>query len=417
MKHLFAVLILALGLAVPAQAQDECVVVGEEPRTGLEQEPAPAGKTIFGPDDPIALNVVIGYDSDLRVQAEAAGTTVAALFEEAFKWGNEAARASGMRTRVRVFGLQEVPYTGITPAWSSILPWWKNGPGAVMRNSHGAHLALYAMSDSVMGGGGANFFTGSSQQVFSAAAIRADDPDPDDSPRAAGNGKSAFHEALGHTSGLRHSVPTDQPGEGCWWEGDNTCRGYAWYSESLGVRDIMANVQLPSGSDFIQRFSNPEKTYQGEVTGEYGFMEAAQVADENAPTIYNFVVPAGATACLDDGAGLCLLDRFYITVTWQTADGSQGWGVPVQLTDNPTTGKGGGYWWFFNQDNPEVFVKILNACSFSPYYWVFATGLTDVEVHVQVEDTAHFGEVWTMDSVLGVPFPPNTDTNAFATCP
>ena len=51
-----------------------------------------------------------------------------------------------------------------------------------------------------------------------------------------------------------------------------------------------------------------------------------------------------------------------------------------------------------------------------PAYWVFATGLTNVEVTLLVSDT-ETDTVETYINQLGVPFAPIQDTSAFATCP
>ncbi len=62
--------------------------------------------------------------------------------------------------------------------------------------------------------------------------------------------------------------------------------------------------------------------------------------------------------------------------------------------------------------------KLLNACTpaLGNHFWVFAGGLTDVEVTTTVTDTAS-GQVKTYFNPLGTPFQPITDLGAFATCP
>lgn len=73
--------------------------------------------------------------------------------------------------------------------------------------------------------------------------------------------------------------------------------------------------------------------------------------------------------------------------------------------------------WFFNPNNPELFVKIRNACV-NPFnrYWFFAAGLTNVEVTLTVTDTVH-GSSKTYRSEGGSAFPSVQDTDTFATCP
>ena len=114
--------------------------------------------------------------------------------------------------------------------------------------------------------------------------------------------------------------------------------------------------------------------------------------------------------CLTGGATLCLNDaRFKISVTWKTKAGQTGSGQAVQLTTDT------GYFWFFNQENVELTIKVLNGCSVNNRYWVFVSGLTNVEVNLTVTDTVT-GQVKTYTSPEGKTFETKLDTNAFAVC-
>ncbi|HEX7184173.1 MAG TPA: hypothetical protein VF756_20260 [Thermoanaerobaculia bacterium] len=117
-----------------------------------------------------------------------------------------------------------------------------------------------------------------------------------------------------------------------------------------------------------------------------------------------------AVGCQPTPTRLCLNGgRFAVTTTWETPQGQSGVGNAIQLTADT------GYFWFFNQENVEVVVKVLNACS-RGRYWVFASGLTNVEVELRVEDTLT-GEVRTYTNPQRTAFQPIQDTSAFATCP
>ena len=116
-------------------------------------------------------------------------------------------------------------------------------------------------------------------------------------------------------------------------------------------------------------------------------------------------------ACVQDAQTLCLSNgRYQVRTTYQTAQGQSGAGNGVRLTSDT------GYFWFFNQNNVEMVVKVLNACSLNSRYWVFAGGLTNVKVTMTVTDTNN-GTVKTYTNPLGTPFQPILDTGAFATCP
>jgi hypothetical protein len=59
---------------------------------------------------------------------------------------------------------------------------------------------------------------------------------------------------------------------------------------------------------------------------------------------------------------------------------------------------------------------VLDACVGFDRYWVFASGLTNVEVLIKVTDTETH-HVRQYFNPQGKPFAPIQDTNAFATCP
>ncbi len=102
-------------------------------------------------------------------------------------------------------------------------------------------------------------------------------------------------------------------------------------------------------------------------------------------------------------------DRFEVSVDWVTTQ-DQGEGRPVELTSDT------GYFWFFREANVEMVVKVLNACSLNDNYWVFAGGLTNVEVTMTVRDT-QTGEDKVYVNPQGTQFQPIIDTRALAVCP
>jgi hypothetical protein len=116
--------------------------------------------------------------------------------------------------------------------------------------------------------------------------------------------------------------------------------------------------------------------------------------------------------CVPDAHTLCLnRSRFAVTAHWRKASGESDDGTGVVLTGDS------GYFWFFDPANIEVIVKILDACGLAPpRYWVFAAGLTNVEVTLSVRDS-QTGSIQTYVSDQGVPFLPVQDTDAFVTCP
>jgi hypothetical protein len=110
------------------------------------------------------------------------------------------------------------------------------------------------------------------------------------------------------------------------------------------------------------------------------------------------------------GTGMCLgSSRFLVTANWQTTT-SSGHGTAIQLT--PDTG----YFWFFSSSNVEMVVKTLDGCGVNSKKWVFAGGLTNVDVTLTVKDL-QTGAVKTYVNPQSTAFQPIQDTSAFSTCP
>jgi streptogramin lyase len=118
----------------------------------------------------------------------------------------------------------------------------------------------------------------------------------------------------------------------------------------------------------------------------------------------------GPFTCEPDATTMCLNGgRFRVTAEWRSLTAS-GAGTAVPLTSDS------GYFWFFSASNVEVLVKALDGCGFNSRYWVFAAGLTDVEVTLRVTDT-QTGALRTYVNPQGTAFQPIQETSAFATCP
>ncbi len=126
---------------------------------------------------------------------------------------------------------------------------------------------------------------------------------------------------------------------------------------------------------------------------------------------FNFLRPLVApSTCAADGDTLCLSGgRFEVEAAWRTEEGG---GPATAIADTDESGR----FWFFNPNNTEVVVKLLNGCGPFDHFWVFASGLTDVEVTLTVTDT-ETGAQRIYFNPQGKDFAPVLDTAAFATCP
>ena len=119
----------------------------------------------------------------------------------------------------------------------------------------------------------------------------------------------------------------------------------------------------------------------------------------------------GALSTLD-GTETVLLqdDRFQVDITWSDFMGGSGSGQLAALSDDSAI------FYFFQPDNWESLIKVLDGCAFNNHYWVFFAAATNVEFEVTVTDTVT-GTVRTYTNPLGQTAETITDTSAFATCP
>jgi hypothetical protein len=126
---------------------------------------------------------------------------------------------------------------------------------------------------------------------------------------------------------------------------------------------------------------------------------------------FNFLTPTVApSTCATNATTLCLNGgRFKVQATWNTGTAS---GPAQVVSQNGDSGQ----FFFFDPDNTEIIVKALNACDGYGRYWVFASGLTDVEVRITVTDT-QAGRVRQYFNPQGKVFAPVQDVSAFDTCP
>ncbi len=115
--------------------------------------------------------------------------------------------------------------------------------------------------------------------------------------------------------------------------------------------------------------------------------------------------------CAPDASTLCLNEaRFRVRASFSDFAGEGGAAEGQVLTADSGT------FTFFDPDNVELVVKVLDACgSEFDSYWVFAAGLTNLEVDLEVTDTAA-RQTRLYTNRLGDAFELVRDTGAFETC-
>lgn len=173
------------------------------------------------------------------------------------------------------------------------------------------------------------------------------------------------------------------------------CTGALWVAERQGA------PWLP----FEQTAFAPGLTSFGEdFDGELYLVAGSVLYAIDGPPLPATCVASATVLCLNSG-------RFRVEARYETAQGASGNATAVPLTGDS------GYFWFFNEANPELFVKVRNACV-APFdrYWVFAAGLTNVGVRLTVADL-EAGRANVYENPLGTKYDAVQDTGAFATCP
>lgn len=187
--------------------------------------------------------------------------------------------------------------------------------------------------------------------------------------------------------------------------------GNLWFAES-GARSI--GRVTPAGA--ITHYALPSSggSPQGIAAGPDGnlwFTEFRDSDDGHYRGAIGRISTSGT--CTADTNTLCIQNgRFAVRADWTNlSKETSGHGSPVQLTPDS------GYFWFFDASNVEVVVKVLDACHGPDgHYWVFAAGLTNVDVVLTVTDS-QTDQSRTYRNPARTPFQPVQDTSGFATCP
>lgn len=129
-------------------------------------------------------------------------------------------------------------------------------------------------------------------------------------------------------------------------------------------------------------------------------------------TISRFTLP-NPVSCAQTDDTLCLdHGRFLVQASWLDAQGATGVAHVVEGGNSDSAG----LLWFFEPENWELLIKVLDGCSLDGNHWVFGAASTDVHYMVSVTDT-RTGATRTYSNPLGVASSAITDTAAFSSCP
>lgn len=129
-------------------------------------------------------------------------------------------------------------------------------------------------------------------------------------------------------------------------------------------------------------------------------------------TIWTFpvVLDCGSSTA----TSMCLQDHFLVTAQYRVGAPGTAEGTAHVLGCAGCTGSG--IFWFFNVQNWELMLKVINGCGLNDRFWVFNAGITNLFFRVTVLDVKA-GVQKMYFNYPGPPAPAVTDTSAFATCP
>ena len=142
-------------------------------------------------------------------------------------------------------------------------------------------------------------------------------------------------------------------------------------------------AEYPIPSSLPANVVNPISITSG-PDGKLWFTESklpgiARITPDSGPCI-----PSATTLCIDDQPND---RRWQLTVTYNTSQGGSRSGNGDAISLNSLGVAQGGLFWFFDPTNPEMLVKVINACGFNQHFWVFSASTTNVGFNLVVRDT------------------------------
>ena len=125
--------------------------------------------------------------------------------------------------------------------------------------------------------------------------------------------------------------------------------------------------------------------HQWSEPGFYRVVLAVSGAGERSSTYRDVLVRASepAGSCEPDAETLCLLDgRFAVRAEYWTDGAEPASAKVVHAGTNES-----GMFWFLDEDNWEILIKVLDGCSINEHVWVYGASATTLGYRIRVTDT------------------------------
>ncbi|MDE2849519.1 MAG: hypothetical protein OXP74_02750 [Acidobacteriota bacterium] len=219
------------------------------------------------------------------------------------------------------------------------------------------------------------------------------------------------HE-VGHNLGIQHSPRFGGRPNGGFYP------GAVGYSSNLPIGDpgfygtVLGGNEIPRFSTSSERFDYKER--QNLIVGRRGVHEASTALLYSIGPVSNYrprTPETGYTDCEPTSAQIRFSHGYEVSACVEYEE--SGKTVAMDALDYGLDSEQSGLLYFFDRDNAEVLIKVLDACAVNGHRWVFVAPVTDLALNLEVREIAT-GKRWQYRNPRGGQTArPRSDTAAF----
>jgi hypothetical protein len=157
-----------------------------------------------------------------------------------------------------------------------------------------------------------------------------------------------------------------------------TSGALAWANGEGGTKSFPVNIVNDTETEGDETFTATLSAPSGGASIGSPSTTTVTITDDDTNCVPSTCVSDTNHLCLEGGSGTP--GRFRVSVVWTDFLGATGPGVALPYTSDS------GFFYFFNESNLELLVKVLNGCGFNNSYWFFYGAATNVELVYTVVD-------------------------------